>query len=164
MGFGMKDCIFCGSGYGRERMIYADSHFISLLCFYPVSPGHTLVIPRRHVASFGQLSDLEWMALKPALEGSIAAVESYSLRDFYTIWADTPFDAQSQGFCQDMLAHPALGRKPDAYNHGINDGTAAGQTIIHMHWHLIPRYTGDVADPVGGVRHLIPGMGNYRTR
>ena len=50
---------------------------------------------------------------------------------------------------------------PDGYNIGINIGRAAGQTIFHLHVHVIPRYTGDVPDPRGGVRHVIPGRGNY---
>jgi len=50
----------------------------------------------------------------------------------------------------------------DAFNIGINMGTAAGQTVMYPHVHLIPRRTGDVEDPVGGVRNTIPGKGNYR--
>lgn len=50
---------------------------------------------------------------------------------------------------------------PDAFNLGVNDGEAAGRTIHHVHLHLIPRYDGDVENPRGGVRHLIPGKGNY---
>jgi diadenosine tetraphosphate (Ap4A) HIT family hydrolase len=56
----------------------------------------------------------------------------------------------------DATDHP-----PDGYNIGINCGTAAGQTVMHLHVHVIPRYRGDVADPTGGVRHVIPGKGNY---
>lgn len=51
--------------------------------------------------------------------------------------------------------------KPDSYNIGINDGPQAGQTVPHVHMHLIPRYTGDVADPRGGVRWLIPDKADY---
>ena len=51
---------------------------------------------------------------------------------------------------------------PDGYNIGINVGEAAGQTVFHLHVHVIPRYRGDVADPTGGVRHVIPQRGNYR--
>ncbi len=51
---------------------------------------------------------------------------------------------------------------PDAWNIGINDGLAAGQTIMHLHIHLIPRYSEDVDDPRGGVRHVIPERGNYK--
>jgi diadenosine tetraphosphate (Ap4A) HIT family hydrolase len=49
----------------------------------------------------------------------------------------------------------------DAFNIGMNAGESAGQTIFHCHIHLIPRRTGDVENPRGGVRHLIPGKGNY---
>jgi diadenosine tetraphosphate (Ap4A) HIT family hydrolase len=50
---------------------------------------------------------------------------------------------------------------PDGYNIGVNCGEAAGQTVMHLHVHVIPRYRGDVPDPTGGVRHVIPGKGNY---
>jgi len=51
--------------------------------------------------------------------------------------------------------------KPDAYNIGINDGEYAGRTIHHLHVHIIPRYKGDVKNPKGGVRNIIPGKGKY---
>lgn len=51
--------------------------------------------------------------------------------------------------------------KPDGYNIGINNGTAAGQTIMHLHVHIIPRYIGDVENPRGGVRGVIPSKQSY---
>lgn len=51
--------------------------------------------------------------------------------------------------------------KPDGYNIGMNCGALAGQTVFHFHCHLIPRYKGDMENPRGGVRHVIPGRGNY---
>ena len=50
----------------------------------------------------------------------------------------------------------------EGFNVGINRGTAAGQTVMWPHVHLIPRRTGDVEDPRGGVRHVVPCKGNYR--
>jgi superfamily II DNA or RNA helicase/diadenosine tetraphosphate (Ap4A) HIT family hydrolase/HKD family nuclease len=54
--------------------------------------------------------------------------------------------------------------RPDGYNVGFNAGEAAGQTVMHLHVHVIPRYRGDMDDPRGGVRHVIPSQGNYLTR
>ena len=51
--------------------------------------------------------------------------------------------------------------KPDGFNIGKNNGEKAGQTVFHAHIHVIPRYSGDVDNPRGGVRHVIPGKGNY---
>lgn len=50
---------------------------------------------------------------------------------------------------------------PDGYNIGINEGKAAGQSVEHFHLHIIPRYKGDVENPIGGVRNVIPGKGDY---
>jgi len=50
---------------------------------------------------------------------------------------------------------------PDAFNLGLNDGAAAGQTVPHVHLHLIPRYRGDLPDPRGGVRWIIPERARY---
>jgi diadenosine tetraphosphate (Ap4A) HIT family hydrolase len=51
---------------------------------------------------------------------------------------------------------------PDATNIGVNNGEEAGQTILHLHWHIIPRYEGDLEDPRGGVRGVIPEKRIYR--
>ncbi len=53
------------------------------------------------------------------------------------------------------------GHTPDGYNIGMNCGVAAGQTVMHFHCHVIPRYHGDMEDPKGGVRHCISGKGYY---
>ena len=96
---------------------------------YPVSRGHTLIIPRRHVRSIFELTGDEERAVWRAI------VEAR--RDLREEFA------------------------PDGFNIGFNDGEAAGQTVMHAHVHLIPRYAGDVEDPRGGVRHCIPGKGYY---
>lgn len=99
---------------------------------YPVSPGHALIIPVRHVPSFFEATSEERFAVLEALD-----------------WARL-----------DVIARHA----PDGFNVGINDGTAAGQTIMHLHLHLIPRYAGDSPDPRGGVRWLFPEKAAYWTK
>ncbi|MCK7497189.1 MAG: HIT family protein [Comamonadaceae bacterium] len=99
---------------------------------FPISKGHTLVLPRRHVASFFDLEPAE---------------------------RDAVFDLL-------QVARERLERElePAGYNIGINDGAAAGQTVLHLHVHLIPRYTGDRADPRGGVRWIFPERADYWTK
>jgi diadenosine tetraphosphate (Ap4A) HIT family hydrolase len=120
-------CPFCE--LTRERIVDEDSLSLTIRDGYPVSPGHTLVLPRRHVASLFEATDAERHALWKALFRARAALE----REFH----------------------------PDGYNLGVNDGATAGQTVMHLHVHLIPRYRGDSDDPRGGVRHCIPGRGYY---
>jgi diadenosine tetraphosphate (Ap4A) HIT family hydrolase len=96
---------------------------------YPVTAGHALIIPRRHVPEFFDLTEAE-----------IVAIHELLRRVKHRI---------------DAECHPA------GYNVGVNVGSHAGQTIMHAHVHLIPRYVGDVADPVGGVRALMPGKARY---
>ena len=96
---------------------------------YAVSPGHTVVIPNRHVASFFELTPEEVAACMELIREEKKLIdEEY---------------------------------KPDGYNIGINVGPAAGQSIHHVHIHVIPRYTGDVENPQGGVRHVIPRNAHY---
>jgi len=96
---------------------------------YPTSPGHTLVIPRRHVASFFELTQEEVAACMGLIQQEKKLL-----------------DAEFQ---------------PDGYNIGVNVGPAAGQSILHVHIHIIPRYKGDVENPQGGVRHVIPHKAHY---
>lgn len=96
---------------------------------FPVSPGHTLIVPRRLVATWFDASVDERAAIVELL------------------------DVVKQQL--DAELHP------DGYNVGFNAGEAAGQTVAHLHLHVIPRYRGDGEDPRGGIRHVMPGKGNY---
>lgn len=96
---------------------------------YPVAPGHTLVIPRRHVGSFFELHRSEQAAMLTLVDRARLDLE----RDF----------------------------TPDGFTIGVNDGAAAGQTVPHVHMHLIPRHLGDVDDPRGGIRWVLPLKARY---
>ena len=120
-------CPFCAPN--TDKVIYEAPLVIGMWDGFPVSPGHTLLVPRRHVASWFDATDDEKLALVQAMD-----------------WAKAMLDQRCA---------------PHGYNIGVNAGRAAGQTIFHLHVHVIPRYEGDVPDPRGGVRHVIPAKGNY---
>ena len=122
-----ETCPFCS--LPASRIVACNDLGWAVRDAYPISPGHTLVIPKRHLGSFFELTEVERNALFGLLTD-----------------AKTQIDAE---------------RHPNAYNIGINDGTAAGQTVPHLHIHLIPRYDGDLHDPRGGVRWIIPEKADY---
>lgn len=123
----MSDCPFCT--LPKQRILLANDLGVVVRDAFPISPGHTLLIPKRHVGSFFDLSSDEREDLMSLLGTAKANVEA----EF----------------------------KPDGYNIGINDGPVAGQTVPHLHIHLIPRYKGDLPDPRGGVRWIIPDKADY---
>lgn len=123
-----EDCPFCMIGEHVEVLCKTDIA-MAILDSFPISPGHTLVIPKRHVPDYFELTAEEQNEL----------------------W-------QLVNRCKLILQDRF---HPDGFNIGINVGEMAGQSIFHVHIHLIPRYKGDVKNPKGGVRHIIPGKGYY---
>lgn len=120
-----KPCPFCDP----DQIFFETELVLGLWDRYPVSPGHALLIPRRHVADWFEADPATQLALISALPMAREAIEK--------------------------------DHSPDGFNIGINSGEAAGQTIFHLHIHLIPRYKGDQDDPRGGVRHVMPDKANY---
>lgn len=121
------ECPFCSLPH--ERVIARNDFAIVLRDAFPVSPGHTLIVPSRHVGSLFDVSPDERTALM-----DLVAEAKRQLDEEY---------------------------RPAGYNVGINDGPAAGQTVPHLHIHLIPRYQGDQPDPRGGVRWVFPDKAVY---
>ena len=120
-------CLFCKDPQGVS--LTRDLAY-SARDTYGVSPGHTLVIPNRHVASFFELTPEEVTACMELIKEEKTRI-------------DEEFS-------------------PDGYNIGVNVGPAAGQSIYHVHIHIIPRYEGDVENPQGGVRHVLPKKAHYK--
>ena len=156
-----ETCTFCQFGQGDRRNFFQNELFIAGPDLFPVSPGHTLIIPRRHVLNVVDLSQEEWALLRQTIKDAIDHIERTDLRQLYQDIIKNPISDNSVWFCRQALSHSRLNTKPDAYNHGLNDGLAAGRTQNHLHWHIIPRYLGDVDDPREGVRYVIPSLGNY---
>lgn len=123
----MTACPFCSMP--EARVILQNETAVAVRDTFPVSAGHILVVPRRHVVSIFDLENVEhealWLLVREA---------------------------------RDKLYNESA---PHGFNIGINDGAVAGQTIMHAHVHVIPRWRGDVEDPRGGIRHVIPGKAEY---
>jgi diadenosine tetraphosphate (Ap4A) HIT family hydrolase len=128
----MASCPFCECIASGERVLAATHSAVAFADAFPVSPGHTLVVPRRHIARLEQLDSAEWVALFELVQETAREI-----------------DAQAD---------------VDGINVGVNSGAAAGQTVDHAHVHVIPRRAGDVADPRGGIRNLIPQRADYWSR
>ena len=120
-------CIFCK--LPEERIHYESDLWLVVRDGFPVSPGHTLIIPKRHVSDFFEINENEHHELQTVINHAKIQLDSEL--------------------------------KPDGYNIGINCGDVAGQTVMHLHIHLIPRYQGDRNDPRGGVRWVIPEKADY---
>ncbi|WP_328591536.1 HIT family protein [Methylotetracoccus oryzae] len=122
-----RHCPFCA--LKADRVVFENELALAIADGFPVSPGHMLILTRRHLGSFFESSEEERMSLLSLLWRAQAHLDEHY--------------------------------RPDGYNVGINDGTPAGQTIPHLHIHLIPRYRGDQHDPRGGVRWVIPEKADY---
>ena len=120
-------CIFCFSS--QDQVFYRGKLIYGLWDKFPVSEGHALLIPHRHVETWFDATEEEQQELLHGIEIAKTIIESQ--------------------------------HNPEGYNIGINDGRAAGQTVAHLHVHIIPRCHGDVDDPRGGIRHVIPQRANY---
>ena len=123
-----KDCVFCS--LPTDRIIDENELSVAILDKYAVTEGHTLVIPRRHIADYFDLYVPERNAMEELL-----------------------------GRRREALQH--ADKTMDGFNIGVNAGASAGQTIFHVHYHLIPRRTGDMHNPEGGVRGVIPEKQGY---
>jgi len=121
------NCPFCS--IDPSRIVFSNDLVIAIWDGFPVSPGHLLIIPRRHTPAWSSLDSADKAAVWLAVDQ-----------------------------CQAVISERF---RPDGFNVGFNENPAAGQTVFHFHLHIIPRYAGDVADPRGGVRHVIPDKANY---
>jgi diadenosine tetraphosphate (Ap4A) HIT family hydrolase len=125
----LPGCLFCEQRPDTERILENDQAF-AVLDRFPVSKGHTIVIPKRHFADFFEMTRIE---------------------------CDKVFDLLHARQKQLVETDPTI----QGFNIGVNSGQVAGQTISHCHVHLIPRRKGDVEDPRGGIRAVIPGRFRY---
>ena len=161
----MEDCTFCQIYEEKKKVKYEDEHFFIQFDAYPVTAGHLEIIPKRHIESVFQLSEAEWKQLQQTLKKAKKLVKDADLKGIYEDFIAEPLDQNSEKFSREIIdkGNWREGR-PDAFNIGINEGREAGRTIDHLHIHLIPRYEGDVQNPIGGERNIIPEKADYKSR
>lgn len=124
-----NNCPFCNIDKMQVEIIYEDDYVMAIYDSNPVNLGHTLIIPKKHISNYFDLTIEEQQQMWDIVNKCKSIIQKiYS---------------------------------PDGYNIGINIGKLAGQTVQHVHIHLIPRYKGDVENPRGGVRGAIPDKQNY---
>lgn len=121
-------CPFCNPD--PDRVFLVRPRLLGIWDAYPVTPGHALIIPTRHIPDLAAATAEERQGLWDLVDPVMKVI------------------AQQHG-------------PVDGFNVGINGGEAAGQTVPHLHMHIIPRRRGDVADPRGGVRFVIPAKADY---
>ncbi len=122
-------CLFCRKYQEKKDVVFENDTVYVLNDAFPVTKGHVLIIPKRHLTDYFAISEKEVLDIDKAIK----VMKSRLDREYH----------------------------PNGYNVGINNGEAAGQTIMHVHVHLIPRYLGDCENPRGGVRGVIPGKQSY---
>jgi len=120
-------CIFCNR---QEKPLHDNPLAFVISDGFPISPGHSLIIPKRHCFQYFDLTQPE-----------VNAIHGLILRQQEEL----------------IKADPSI----EGFNIGMNCGEVAGQTVMHCHIHLIPRRSGDVANPRGGVRNIFPEKGDY---
>lgn len=142
-----SDCPFCDPA--PSRVFHRGRLVLGLWDGFPVSPGHALLVPVRHVPTWFDASPEELAELAATVEVAREAVLGRIARG----------ELADRG--ESSEGRPVT-RPPDGWNVGVNVGAAGGQTVFHLHVHVVPRWAGDVPDPRGGVRGVIPAKRDYR--
>ena len=126
-----KPCLFCES---KESGFIIENH-LAYVSYdtYPVSKYHCLIIPKRHMKNFFDLTNDELVACNDLIK---------------------------------IIKKDIINKDPrvEGFNLGTNIGRVSGQSILHCHFHLIPRRSGDVENPQGGVRSVIPSKQHYKRK
>jgi len=161
-----QDCYFCRVSRGEtDPFIFENRSFFGIFDTNPVNPGHALVVPKRHVVSVFEMNEREQADYFDALRGVKRAIEATDLADLYRKMLNRDYlRDRPKDHIETVLQLEFLGKKPDAYTVGNNDGREAGRSIDHLHVILLPRYRGDVENPKGGIRVVIPSRAHYQRR
>ncbi len=121
-------CLFCN--INSKDLVFDNAFAFASFDSYPVSKYHSLIVPKRHILDYFELTNDELLACNDLIKKIKKKIQNED-------------------------------KTVDGFNIGTNSGVAAGQSIMHCHIHLIPRRKGDVDNPQGGVRGVIPSKQHY---
>lgn len=121
-------CLFCN--INSKDLIFDNEFAFASFDSYPVSKYHSLIVPKRHILDYFELTNDELLACNDLIKKIKKKIQNED-------------------------------KTVDGFNVGTNSGVVAGQSIMHCHLHLIPRRKGDVDNPQGGVRGVIPSKQHY---
>ena len=121
-------CLFCN--INSKDLVFDNEFAFASFDSYPVSKYHSLIVPKRHILDYFELTNDELLACDDLIKKIKKKIQNED-------------------------------KTVDGFNIGTNSGVAAGQSIMHCHIHLIPRRKGDVDNPQGGVRGVIPSKQHY---
>lgn len=150
----MQSCPFCIENEIGENEVMRCELFWARWDIHPSTPGHVLIIPVRHVQFFEELTDEELSEMMLFCRDVMQRIRDFNLAEFYESWLQRANDDERpfiEKVCSDLKMSAG---SPTAMNLGLNDGPAAGQSVPHLHLHIMPRWEGDVEKPRGGVRNM----------
>lgn len=124
------ECLFCNIDFLNKNKIFETNNWIAIYDGYPVSLGHSLIIPKKHISSIFEISDTNLIV---ELHNCLSNLKDFLIKKY----------------------------SPKGFNIGINDGKYAGQTIPHLHIHIIPRYENDGGLPCGVRNVFSKDIANY---
>lgn len=124
------ECLFCNRDFLNKNKIFETNNWIAIYDGYPVSLGHSLIIPKTHISSIFEISDTNLIV---ELHNCLSDLKDFLIKKY----------------------------SPKGFNIGINDGKYAGQTIPHLHIHIIPRYENDGGLPCGVRNVFSKDIANY---
>jgi diadenosine tetraphosphate (Ap4A) HIT family hydrolase len=146
----------------KENIIFENDLFFSILDQAPVNPGHALIIPKREIVGILELYDEEWSNLYPTLKKVFKQIQKLALVNIYNSYLNNPISEKAKRFILQSLKILEENNEIKDFNFGVNNGELAGRTVDHLHFHVIPRFQGDVENPLGGVRYVVPIRANYK--
>ncbi|NCU38328.1 HIT domain-containing protein [Candidatus Saccharibacteria bacterium] len=149
-----EQCIFCDEHKNNTNSFAETDLWRARWDGYPATPGHAELLPKRHAQYLEELTSEEMATMMSFARNVIRIIAHTDLVDLYEQMLQTAANERRLLLQAALDAANVRPGAPDGFNFGINDGPEAGQSVYHLHLHVMPRWKGDAENPRGGVRNL----------